>query len=697
VHNNFGEDGKNVSMFNSDEDGPRLGLPNGMHYNYNHLTNNMHHSVNTSSLRVLEGGSTRTLLTQALNPFELVISQQELQLDTLNTDHPFFYQDSQRSFFIKPKWRQFFDRSGKGTGEIREYHVQPFYHPYTLLFIRELNRGGLDGLLTRKIQTSPRDFAPVNDFNFNQYGPTSSMVPEDMFGTDSNNSANRRDIVDFSFGGAHSIYNWELFFHAPMMIAERLSQNQRFEEAMNWFHYVFDPTDIENVPTPQRYWITKPFFEYNNEDYRKQRIQNILSNLDLKENSDQLKSWRNNPFKPHLIARYRPVAYQRYVVMKYLDNLIAWGDQLFRMDTIESINQASLLYVLAYDILGRRPERIPDVHHEELSFNEIEKKYNLDGFGNARVDVVIEDTLLPVEVVPSAGGTEPLPGIDTFYFGIPNNTNLLCYWDTVEDRLFKIRHSMNIEGIVRQLPLFEPPIDPALLVKAAAAGMDLSSVLNDISAGTPHYRFRMVIQKAIEFCNDVRTLGEKLLNSLEKKDAEALAILRSQFEIEMLEGLREVRKKQIDESNETLSSLEKSKAIAEEKKSYYEGKENINALEAAALKLSDTSISMSGVMSSNEQVLSILYALPSFNMGVEGFGGTAQATVAWGTENIARFMQSQNSSLQHKSTAISQVASMQSTLASYMHRKEDWDFQAKLASYEIDQMTDSCRSKAACR
>ncbi len=29
---------------------------------------------------------------------------------------------------------------------------------------------------------------------------------------------------------------------------------------------------------------------------------------------------------------------------------------------------------------------------------------------------------------------------------------------------------MNIEGVVRQLPLFEPPIDPALLVKAAAAG-----------------------------------------------------------------------------------------------------------------------------------------------------------------------------------------------------------------------------------
>ena len=37
------------------------------------------------------------------------------------------------------------------------------------------------------------------------------------------------------------------------------------------------------------------------------------------------------------------------------------------------------------------------------------------------------------------------------------------------DRLFKIRNSLNIRGIFRQLPLFEPPIDPALLARAAAA------------------------------------------------------------------------------------------------------------------------------------------------------------------------------------------------------------------------------------
>ena len=68
--------------------------------------------------------------------------------------------------------------------------------------------------------------------------------------------------------------------------------------------------------------------------------------------------WRSNPFSPHAVARLRTTAYQKTVVMKYIDNLIAWGDQLFRRETIESINEATHLYVLAAEILGRRPEVI---------------------------------------------------------------------------------------------------------------------------------------------------------------------------------------------------------------------------------------------------------------------------------------------------------------------------------------------------
>jgi len=49
---------------------------------------------------------------------------------------------------------------------------------------------------------------------------------------------------------------------------------------------------------------------------------------------------------------------------------------------------------------------------------------------------------------------------------------------------------MNIEGVVQTLPLFDPPIDPGMLVRAAAAGLDLGQVLAGGGAGLPPYRFQ---------------------------------------------------------------------------------------------------------------------------------------------------------------------------------------------------------------
>jgi hypothetical protein len=71
----------------------------------------------------------------------------------------------------------------------------------------------------------------------------------------------------------------------------------------------------------------------------------------------------------------------------------------------------------------------------------------------------------------------PLLGLGrTLYFCIPRNEKLLRYWDIVDDRLRKIRNCMNIQGVVRSLALFDPPLDPGMLVKAAA-GIDIGSVV----------------------------------------------------------------------------------------------------------------------------------------------------------------------------------------------------------------------------
>ena len=129
---------------------------------------------------------------------------------------------------------------------------------------------------------------------------------------------------------------------------------------------------------------------------------------------------------------------------------------------------------------------------------------------------------------------------------------------------------MNIQGIVRQLPLFEPPIDPALLLKATAVGLDIGAVLNDMNAPLPLYRFTFMLQRALELCNEVKALGNALLSALEKKDAEGLALLRSSNELVMLDAVREVKTKQVDEAQATWDSLQESRHVVEERKKYYE-------------------------------------------------------------------------------------------------------------------------------
>lgn len=668
VHSNFGRDGKLIEELRYFERAFRLKEPEGMHFEYNYLTNNQVHSQNSSLLNRTLGlgtGANYTLLKNATDPFRLIASMQDLQ------QRPFFYADQQRVMFVKYEWEDLLVDYQTQIGRYR-FVFYPFYHAYSQYFLQELGRGGVDGLLTRNNQVNP----PDTGFRFDDYSPKDPHEAD---------PTGERDSVDFSFGGAYSIYNWEIFFHAPMLIANLLSQNQRFEEAMHWYHYIFDPTNTENLPVPQRYWITKPFYEHSANDYRVQRIGYIMDRIN--EFAEQVTAWKNDPFKPHLVARYRPVAYQRNVVMKYLDNLIAWGDQLFRRDTMESINEATLLYMLAYELLGERPVGVPSIPRQDRTFSELLAEGPLDIFGNTKVEVAIENELsLPIRAVASTGG-EPMPRLEISYFCLPNNPKLEGYWDTIEDRLFKIRNCMNIEGIVRQLSLFAPPIDPALLVKAAAGGLDLGSVLNDLSVANPNYRFRPLLQAAVRFASEVKSLGDKLLRALEMKDAEGLALLRAGNEIKIQEAIKEVRKMQIDENEELVKGLESALQLATIRQDYYGNKEFMNGLEVASAALTGASILFDLLQIPGNVVAGMLHLIPNFSVGVAGFGGSPTVTVGFGGSNIASSASSFNAVLANVGSSLAKGAGLTRTIADYQRRKEDWDFNASLAAEEIEQVT----------
>lgn len=676
----------------------------------NNIFNNFRTVTHKKTINIERYYSAVPILETSFTTPSLAVSYQEnpenlnscLNINFHKTN--FFFNDSGRVFNIQPI---IYDLNTSIKNE-----VTPFYHPYTKMFIRELNRYGLDGILNRDIQISPESIVGGNEYNFNnEYNPQNGTYTPDVY---------QKEIVDFAFGGAYSIYNWELFFHVPLYVAERLSENQKFEDSMKWFHAIFNPMDTSNTTGTQKFWVTKPFYEMSSDEIRIENITNILNNID--EFAAQVNAWLENPFMPHLIARYRPVAYQRTVVMKYIDNLIAWGDQLFRKDTIESINEATLLYILAYEILGKRPRKMPaknnpnsgksfaeilgelttDISQNPLLMFEDAVRYNFtdNHTGWVMENATITNTPLVrislsnpkitqiqgrVINTPTRFKKESLPRIDAKHFCIPFNDQLLTYWDTVEDRLFKIRHCMNIDGVERQLPLFEPPIDPALLVRAAAMGLDIADVFSQSASFSPNYRFRAVIQKAVEFCGEVKQLGEKLLSTLEKRDSESLTLLRSVQEINMQQAMKQVRRLQIAEASESINAQLEAIKLTEQKYDYYANREEMNPLESKAYDYNRKSTDMKNVISAMNLLSAALELIPEIKAGVAGVGPFLSNLIISGGKlsNITQ--------IGMKSTSIiaeiyDREASLKLTKAGYQRRQDDWMFQARQAKQELSQL-----------
>jgi hypothetical protein len=574
--------------------------------------------------------------------------------------------------------------SGAGT----TYRFDPFYHPYSCLMRRELNRLGLDGLFAPSSLGSAPGLVrqELEDSFFSAYGPTSAVrQPRPV------------DSFDFSPAGAYSIYNWEVFFHIPFRVACQLGQNQRFAEAQRWFHYIFNPTETEGE-APRRFWKVKPLAAlFNGEGDDTGPIAELLLLLQYDgsdaaalqardELIEEVAAMRANPFSPHAQARLRLAVYARAVVMKYIDNLIEWGDHLFRRDTMESINEATQLYILAGQLLGRRPREVERESRPARSYADL-RQAGIDDFGNALLEEI--EGMLPetteteddvyTDDVELVGGT--------LYFCVPPNEKLLVdYWGRVADRLFKIRHCMNIEGVVRQLPLFEPPIDPALLVRARAAGVDLASALSDFGAPLPCYRYRVLAQTATELCADVRGLGQALLSALEKRDAADLELLRAGHQVKLEDALLGVREKQVDEAREALAALLRGKESAEIRRDYYRSRSYMNAAEIAQLGLSATAGLLDSFAGGIRAVGAILGASADAQAGGAGFGGSPVVTFTVGGTQVSFSTTAAAASLQINAGIADRLASLSGLIGGYERRDDDWQHQGDLAEKDIEAL-----------
>lgn len=598
------------------------------------------------------------------------------------------------------------------------------YHPYLRLFIKHLNAYGLKGLLDPRLDEDALDNderkflrrqglhtgdqLPANTWRFDSsqeaggYEPTDRVVagaPSDSEYWDlGRNTAYPNESIDFSEHGTYSLYNWELFFHAPLMIAVHLSRSQRFEEARRWFHYIFDPTDAKDADeeTPQHFWKLKPLYQtFWAEDPSAQSI-DVLLRLFAEDTASgarsaiyadvqgQIQRWLDNPFNPWAIAQLRFSSYQRTVVLKYIDNLMAWADSLFRQYTIEAIGEARLMYVLVSDLLGPRPEVVETRDPAARSFQQLYDSGDLDAFSNALVNITAE-----LDPTPDTAWDDLPPVLSpSLYFCVPRDEKLVGYWDRVEDRLYKIRHCLDIDGVARPLALFDPPIDPGALVRAVAGGAGIAGALASLNAPIPAFRYEVMVRRAKELCSDLRSFGSALLVALEKRDGEALAQLRGAQELAVLDAITELRRLQITEARNAKEALEKSKAVTDVRRAYYQrliegGWSPLEITQMSAMVAAGGLRLTAGVL---EAVAAALVLVPQIDFGASGFGGSPKVTAAYGGQQISGAVKFACDVMNLAASTADSVAGTTGLAAAHLRRAEEWQYQRALAEAELEQM-----------
>ncbi len=515
----------------------------------------------------------------------------------------------------------------------------------------------LNTTLDRKLQRAlfNQGVKAVLDLEF-QKNLKENDLPFRFLGDDFLNDA--QEVIDNGipdFKGSLGTYFREIYFHIPFLIANHLNSQKKFADAQHWYHYIFDPTsnkipeDLETITNPMerkkrmadRVW---QFIEF--------RDHTLQSWKDRLNDQQAVSVYKNDPFNPHAIARLRLGAYMKSITMKYIDNLLDWGDHLFAQDTMESINEATLLYMLACEILGKKPAELGDCEKgdEDETYDELYRRMNngvcrsflnnvesntqneserptapednfiiptpswifqneqwLSGYFTTTVvnatsnnsntsenaivgldgpnflktpdyDIgITKDTLFDgLQLNDKFGNILELLSFHTSFlkqtclFCIPPNPDLLGYWDRVDDRLFKIRNCLNISGVRRQIPLFAPEIDPRLLVRAKAAGLSLSDILNSIQGDLPPYRFAFLLAKAKEYAGALQSFGGALLGALEKKSAEELSLLRLSQQDEILKMTSRLRDMEVKAAETSLESLMQRKGNIAFKKDYYQ-------------------------------------------------------------------------------------------------------------------------------
>ncbi|EWG65844.1 hypothetical protein P349_04896 [Enterobacter sp. DC4] len=453
------------------------------------------------------------------------------------------------------------------------------------------------------------------------------------------------------FDGANGLYFWELFFHLPFMAAWRFASEQQLDEAQTWLHYIFDPSLKDPADSAPDYWNCYPVT-------LRPATALALSRLDV------------DPINPDTQAYAYPELYQKAVFMAYVSNLIAQGDAWYRQLTRDTLTQARVLYSQVAELLGPRPDA-------DISTSWVPQTLATLAGGQSA-------TLRAHEHQLAGSNTLTLPALRASYHGTlrdadnaafipPLNGMLLSYWDTLDARLYNLRHNLTVDGKPMSLALYEAPANPLVLLAQRAQDGTLTGGGVGAQLVVPPYRFSAVLPRAYNAVSTLSRFGESLLSLLERSERAGQEELAQQQLLDMSSYVLTQQQQAIDGLQADRTALLASQATAQQRyESYYAlYQENISAAEAVAMGFHIEAQAMYAVSQDMEVVSGALKELPNIFGLADGGSRYEGATEATGAV------------LRLGGNILQTTADTMLTAEGYRRRRQEWQIQYQQAESDV--------------
>ncbi|MEN5305452.1 neuraminidase-like domain-containing protein [Pseudomonas sp. TWI628] len=459
---------------------------------------------------------------------------------------------------------------------------------------------------------------------------------------------------------ANGLYLRELYFHVPHLIASRLQEEERFEDARRWLGLVFDP-QRKQAATEQAgvdYW----------------------SCAWLLEDDTQAPGLEHQLADPHAIALHAPSHYRKAVFMQQVQLLIGEADLLYRRQTRDSLANAWLLYNMAADLMGEAPNARAIDTWQPKTVDAL-----LEAFDGGQMRLLEHAHALQPADLPKQLETFVWCGAAAHpAFRAPANQQLLDTWGVLARRFHNLRHFLTLEGQPMQLPLYEAPANPFDLLLARMGGNASLAHLQGYRTVVPPYRFRTLLAKAQETVASLIQFAELLRGFMEMEDRINQEQLQFSHAAEIAEYAISMQQQLYEQQRKNHDVLTVMQAGARERHDHYKKlyDENVSVLETTARIVAGESSAVT-IAGSVMIAKGYLMNTPPNIFGVANGGQQlGNPLIAAGT-------------LTHAAGSAVEVAAknMQDT-EMYRRRRQDWQLQYKQAEKELQVLDKQLEAQA---